>query len=595
MTFDIALTFAIVAAAVVLFATEKLRVDVIAMLVLLTVALTGLVTPTEAFAGFSNSAVITVWAVYIVSAGMLLTGVADLMGRAVLRLAGTGETRLIVLIMITCGVMSAFINNVGATAMLLPVVIGISRDTDVPISRLLIPLSFSSLLGGNMTLIGTPANILGANILIDRDLESFGFFDFVPMGLIVFAVGVVYMALLGRYLLPVRESPEDPEVLLRHLREYLAEARVAPDTTLAGETLQESGLGANYDLTVISIIRSGEALSEIHSQTRIEVEDILMLKGHAADLLRAQGELGFIIEPGANPQLVGLEQSDITVVEATLAPNSTMEGRTLEQVNFRDNYGFSALAIWRRGHIVTRRLRSLPLQFGDALLLRGPTPRLRSLRDGDEFLLLEPLHQKTLRKKKAPIAVGAMALVLILVLAADVSIATAMVLGAMVMVLTGCLTMEEAYSHIDWRTVFLVAGMLPLGTAMENTGAARYVADLMLDLAGGLGPMAVLAGIYLLAALITQPMSNAAAVVLMVPIAIDAAQGLGASVQPFVLATVIGASTSFLTPVGHKANVLVFGPGGYKFFDYTRVGAPLNVLLFVVLLLTLPLVWPLFP
>ena len=595
MTFDIALTFAIVGGAVVLFATEKLRVDVIAMLVLLTVALTGLVTPAQAFAGFSNPAVITVWAVYIVSAGMLLTGVADLMGRAVLRLAGRSETRLIVVIMITCGVMSAFINNVGATAMLLPVVIGVSRRVNVPISRLLIPLSFSSLLGGNMTLIGTPANILGANILSDRDLESFGFFDFVPTGLIVFAVGVVYMALLGRHLLPVRESPEDPEVLVRQLRSYLAEARVPPDSSLAGETLQESALGANYDLTVISIIRSGKTLSELHSQNRIDVEDILVLKGHAADLLRAQKELGFIIGPGAHPQLVGLDQADITVVEATLAPNSTMEGRTLEQVNFRDNYGFSALAIWRRGKIVRRRLRSLPLQFGDALLLRGPTHRLQSLREGDEFLLLEPLHQKALRREKAPIAVGAMGLVLILVMAGGVPIATAMVLGAMVMVLTGCLTMEEAYNHIDWRTVFLVAGMLPLGSAMANTGAAQYVADLLLDLVGGLGPMAVLAGIYLLAALITQPMSNAAAVVLMVPIAIDAAQGLGASVQPFVLATVIGASTSFLTPVGHKANVLVFGPGGYKFFDYTRVGAPLNIIIFVVLLLTLPVVWPLFP
>jgi di/tricarboxylate transporter len=593
MTFDIALTFAIVAAAVVLFATEKLRVDVVAMLVLLTVALTGLVTPSEAFAGFSNPAVITVWAVYIVSAGMLLTGVADVMGRALLRVAGASETRLVVVIMITCGVMSAFINNVGATAMLLPVVIDVSRRTGVPISRLLIPLSFSSLLGGNMTLIGTPANILGANILVERDLDSFGFFDFVPMGLIVFAVGVVYMAGLGRRLLPVRESHEDPDLVLR--RDYLSEARVPPESSLVGKTLRESALGANYDLTVISIVRSGETFSEIHSHTLIEAEDILVLKGHAADLLEAQEELGVVIGPGPNPLLVGLEQSDITVVEATLAPNTTVEGRTLEQVNFRDNFGFNALAVWRRGEVVTRRLRSLPLQFGDALLLRGPAHRLRALREGDEFLLLEPLQQKALRKEKAPIALASMVLVLILVMGAGVPIATAMVLGAMVMVLTGCLTMEEAYSHIDWRTVFLVAGMLPLGAAMENTGAARYLADLLLDLVGGMGPLAVLAGIYLLTALITQPMSNAAAVVLMVPIAIDAAQSLGANVQPFVLATVIGASTSFLTPVGHKANVLVFGPGGYKFFDYTRVGAPLTIILFAVMLVTLPVVWPLFP
>jgi len=593
MTFDIGLTLAIVGGAVVLFATEKLRVDVIALLVLLTVALTGLVTPAEAFAGFSNSAVVTVWAVYIVSAGMLLTGVADVMGQAVLRMSGTSETRLIVVIMLTCGVMSAFMNNVGATAMLLPVVIGVSRHTGVPISRLLIPLSFSSLLGGNMTLIGTPANILGANILADEGLGNFGFFDFAPMGLIVFAVGVVYMALLGRRLLPVRQSPEEPGALLSQLRDYLSEAVVSPDGHLAGGTLRESRLGADYDVTVISIVRNGIPLPELHSETRVAAGDILILKGHATGLLRAQEELGLMIGPAPESGAVELEQGDMTVIEATLAPNTSMDGRTLEQVHFRDNYGFDALAIWRRGEIVTRRLRRLPLQFGDALLLRGPRHRLRALRDGDEFLLLEPVERPPLRKSKAPIAVASMLGVVMLVMVAGVPIATAMVLGAVVMVVTGCLTMEEAYAHIDWRTVFLVAGMLPLGTAMENTGAAQYLADLLLDLVGGFGPLGVLAGIYLLSALITQPMSNAAAVVLVVPIAIDAALSLGANVEPFVLATVIGASTSFLTPVGHKANVLVFGPGGYKFFDYTRAGAPLTLIIFVAMMLTLPLIWPL--
>jgi len=595
MTFDIGLTLAIIAAALVMFATGKLRVDVIALVVLLTLALTGLVSPTEAFAGFSNPAVITVWAVYIVSAGMLLTGVADLMGNAVLRLAGTSEARLIVVIMITCGVMSAFINNVGATAMLLPVVIGLSRRTGVPISRLLIPLSFSSLLGGNMTLIGTPANILGAEIMVEQGFEGFGFFDFVPMGLIVFAVGILYMALVGRRLVPVRHSPEDPAELVRRLRDYLSEGEISPGSRLAGKTLRESRLGSDYDLMVISIVRGDRALTELHNGLRMEVGDILILRGHARGLLRAQEDLGLVIGPSPDEGEIELEVGDMTVVEATLAPNTSMEGRTLQSVLFRDIYGFDALAIWRRGEIVTRRLRSLPLQFGDALLLRGPRQRLAALRDGDEFLLLEPVERQPVRSSRAPIAVGAMALVIVLVMAAGVPIATAMLLGAMVMVVTGCLTMEEAYSHIDWRTVFLVAGMLPLGTAMQNTGAAQYLADMLLDVAGGLGPMGVLAGIFVLSALITQPMSNAAAVVLMVPIAIDAALTLGANVEPFVLATVIGASTSFLTPVGHKANVLVFGPGGYKFFDYTRVGAPLTLLIFGALMLTLPIFWPLFP
>jgi di/tricarboxylate transporter len=320
-----------------------------------------------------------------------------------------------------------------------------------------------------------------------------------------------------------------------------------------------------------------------------------MLKGRVENLMRAQDELGLAVGPDPKTELIGKGQEDIAVVEATLAHNTHMEGRTLQQVLFRDRYGFNVLAIWRRGDVITRRLRSLPLRFGDALLLQGPKQRLKALQESNEFLLLEPLERKPFRRKKAPIAAGTMGLVLLLVMLVNIPISTAMVVGAVLMVLTGCLTMDEAYSHIEWKTVFLVAGMLPLGTAMEATGTAGYLASLLLDSLGGLGPLAVLSGIYLLTALITQPMSNAAAVVLMVPIAIDTANGIGANVQPFVLATVIGASTSFLTPVGHKANVLVFGPGGYKFFDYTRVGAPLNIVIFIVMLLTLPLIWPLFP
>lgn len=593
MTFDIGLTLAIVVGAVVLFAIDKLRVDVIALIILLTLALTGLVTPTEAFAGFSNPAVITVWAVYILSAGLLLTGIADRMGRAVLRLSGESEVRLIVVIMLTCGVMSAFINNVGATAMLLPVVVGVARRTGVPLSRLLIPLSFASLLGGNMTLIGTPANILGAEIMVERGMGEFGFFDFTPTGLIVFAVGVLYMALVGRRLLPVRQSPEDPKALLQNLRDYISEGAVGPDSRLVGKTLRESRLGADFDLTVISILRNGSPVLGVDSRTRILAGDTLILKGHAAGLLRAQKELGVVFGSGLGD--IQLEDGEMTVIEATLAPNTRLEGATLASVRFRDNYGFDALAIWRRGEVVTRRLRSLPLRFGDALLLRGPRHRLSALRDSDEFVLLESVDHAPMRTSRAPIAVLSMAGVIVLVMAAGMPIATAMVLGAVTMVVTGCLTMEEAYSHIDWRTVFLVAGMLPLGTAMQTTGAAQYVADRLLDVAGSLGPLGVLGGIFLLSALITQPMSNAAAVVLMVPIAIDAALSLGANVQPFVLATVIGASTSFLTPVGHKANVLVFGPGGYKFFDYTRVGGPLTLVIFTVLMLTLPVIWPLMP
>jgi di/tricarboxylate transporter len=277
-----------------------------------------------------------------------------------------------------------------------------------------------------------------------------------------------------------------------------------------------------------------------------------------------------------------------------LAPRSRMVGRTLRNIHFRDRYGFTALAIWRQGEVITQRLRDVRLRFGDALLLRGPRHRLPALQESDDFLVLEPVMLEMRRRQKAPIAVGAMALVLVLATLADVPIALAMLIGAVAVVLGGCLTMDEAYQSIEWRSVFLIAGMLPLGMAMESTGTARFLADLITGALGSLGPLAILAGIYVLAGLITEPMSNAAATVLMVPIAIDVALGLGANPQPFVLATVIGASTSFLTPVGHQANVLVLGPGNYRFFDYTRVGALLNLAILVVTLVFLPMIWPLF-
>jgi di/tricarboxylate transporter len=594
MTPQIALTLAIIGVAIVLFATEKLRVDVIALIVLLAVALSGLVSLEEAFAGFANPAVITVWAVYIVSGGLFKTGVADILGQGILRLAGTSEVRLIAVIMLACGVMSGFMNNVGATAMLLPAVIGISRRAKVPVSRLLIPLSFSSLLGGELTLIGTPANILGTGILAERGLPTFAFFDFAPIGAIFFGTGIMYMVFVGRRLLPVRQAPDERQAA-NQLRGYVSEVRVAPDSPLVGQNLFESRLGADYELTVLAIEREGKVQMALPPDARIQTGDLLIVEGAAEQLMHAQDTLHLVIDVEKTTELgQQLDKDKAHLLEATLAPNSGMAGCTLSEMGFRSRYGFSVLAIWRYGEMITQRLRDVPLQFGDALLLQGPRHRLPGLREGNDFLVLEPVTLELRQRRKAPIAVTIMALVLALVLLAGFHISTAMVIGSLLMVLTGCLTMDEAYQKIDWRTVFLVAGMLPLGTAMETSGAARFLADLLLGAVGGLGPLAVLAGIYVLVALITQPMSNAAAVVLITPIAIDIALGIGASPKPFVLATVLGAATSFLTPVGHKANVLVFGPGGYRFFDYTRVGAPLTLILLVVTMAALPILWPLF-
>ena len=592
MTPSIALTLGIIIVAVVLFATEKLRVDVIAMLVLITLALTGLVTGADVFAGFSSPAVITVWAVYIVAGGLFRTGVADYLGRQITNLAGTSEPRLIAVIMLTCGFMSAFMNNIGAVAMLLPAVAGISRQSKIPLSRLLIPLSFASLMGGNMTLIGTPPNVLAASILSERGLDSFSFFDFTPMGSIVFLTGVLFMLFIGRHLLPMRQVSE-AQLSARELRQYVSEVRILPQSPLAGLSLLEARLGADYDLSVLGIVRDGRLDQALDRGTVVQSGDLLIVEGAVEKLIGLREQLGLAIEAEEKFELIQ-DDEDAHIFEAVLAPRSPLINTTLRRVEFRERYGFTAMAIWRQGEVITERLRDVRLRFGDVLLLKGPVHRQPALQAGNEFLVLEALQIEEPRRKKGPMAVGILALVLLLATFGGLHISLAMVIGAMLMVLSRCLTMDEAYQSIEWRSIFLIAGMLPLGVAMETTGTARLLATTMVEIAGAWGPLAILAGIYILASLVTEPMSNAAATVLIVPISIDIALTLGASPQAFVLATVIGASTSFLTPVGHQANVLVLGPGGYRFFDYTRVGLPLNILIFAVTMVFLPMLWPLF-
>jgi di/tricarboxylate transporter len=608
LTPDIALVLGVLVVAIVLFATERLRVDIISMMVLLSLLLLGLIDIDEAFSGFSSPAVITVWAIYIVSAGLFRTGVADFIGQRILNVAGTSEPRLIGTIMLTVGTMSAFMNNIGATAVLLPAVSSIARRAKTSPSRLLIPLSFGSLLGGVTTLIGTPPNLLVSNALREAGLQPFGLFDYTPMGLIVMLSGALYMVIIGRHLLPRRQAYTDLTESYR-VRDYLTEIRVLPGSPLVDKTVVESRLGQDYDLTIVGRAESQRRPPSVSSQQlpsrgrrrltmrgddHIQESDVLIVRGDLDTILKIKETQGLEIVPDVELSDAELTTENTAVAEAIISTRSELVGKTLKELEFREKYRLTVLALWRHGEPIRRKLGDVPLDFADVLLVQGRRDRINLLRTDPNFLLLEPIELERRRTRKAPFALGIFGIMLMSVTAGWLHISAAAVLGAILMVLTNCLTMEEAYEAIEWKSVFLIAGMLPMGIAMAKTGTAKFLADQIIAVVGPLGPQMIMVGLFILTTIITEFMSNAAAAVLVAPIAISAAIGLGADPRAFVMGVGLAASNSFIFPIGHQANVLVFGPGGYKFFDFTRVGLPLTLLIWGLMVFFLPLFWPLY-
>jgi di/tricarboxylate transporter len=602
MTSDIALMLTILGIAILLFVVDWLRVDIVALLILLALILTGLITPTEAFAGFSSPAVITVWAIFIVSGGLFHTGVANLVGDRLLKLAGKSVSRLTGLIMGTVGLMSGVMNNVGATAVLLPAVVSIARRVRISPSRLLMPLAFGSLLGGMTTLIGTPPNILVSDALRMAGLEPFSLFDFAPVGLAVMLAGMAYMLLVGRLFLPDRdpveqlaraEGPEVDLVDFYRLGERLFRARIPHGSPLIGKTLADSELRQNFELSVIGIERRNESRLDVNKDTVLRRGDILLIEGMVDNLVWAEATGQVEVQPEVGVDDRDLQSEAITITEVILSPHSRLVGKTLAEIQFREKYRQSVLAILRDGRPRRTGLVDLPLRFGDTLLVQGTRQSARMLQREPDFVVLTGGGEEgIMRPGKAPLAAALLLVMLVPVVAGWLPIAAAALLAGVLMVLSGCLTMDEAYQAIEWQAVFLVAGTLPLGIAMEKTGTAQFLSRLMVDAVGSLGPTGLLVGFYVLTNLLTQFMSNAASTVLIAPIAISAAQQIGADPRSLLIAVAIAASAGFLTPVAHQSNVLVMNPGGYRFGDFLKVGLPLSLVVLLVLLLVLPLVWP---
>lgn len=594
MNFDIALTLLILILAIILFATERIRADLVALLVLLAVLLTGLVTVEEAFSGFSNPAVITVWAIYIVSASLTHTGIADYMGKYLGKVAGTGEARLIFVLMLAVGGMSAFMNNIGAAAVMLPVTVALGKRANVAVSKLLIPLAFGSLLGGITTLIGTPPNLLTSAALIEAGLEPFSLFDFTPLGLIILFSSLIYMLLIGRRLLPGYSATHihgEDLVQEYHLRDYLAEVHVLPKSPYIGKTFSETQLGEKAGLTIMGVQRNDQtAFGPIHNM-HIESGDILFVEGQHEHILKLEETGGISILPETIRD-ADLKSPEATVAEIVVSQLARFTGQNLEEMNFRSRYGLTVLAIWRNEEPIIGRLSKVPLQLGDTLLVHGRRERIEDLRDDNSFLLLRPPDGPSPRLNKAPINLIIFVSMISLVAFGILHIATAAVLGAAISVLTGCLSMDEAYKSVEWKSVFLIAGMLPLGIAMETTGTAQLLSDGIITLTGDYGPRGVMLGIFILTGVLTAFMSNAAAAVLIAPIAIQTAYSQGVDPHAYVMGVALAASCAFVTPIGHQVCILVYGPGGYRFSDFTRVGVPLTLLIWVLMLIFLPVFWP---
>jgi di/tricarboxylate transporter len=601
MSTEAIITFAILGVSILLFMSERLSPDLVALLVAAALGISGVLTAQEAFSGFSRSAIIIITAILILADGLERAGISEQVGNLILRVAGNGEAHLVLTVTLAAAFLSLFMNNIAAASVLLPAVLGAGRKSGVHRSRLLMPLAFGTLLGGMATLF-TTTNIVASSLLREQGLHGFGVLDFAGVGIPLVIVGVSYMALWGRKLLPAprdelqtARSPRKDLIEVYDLNDYLFRARVPAGSPLVHQPLGESGFREKYGVTVAGIKRGRTSIWEPPMDLSFQPDDVLVLAGEMEELLVRGVEDELEILPLSKWQTQDLGSANIALAEAMLAPRSRLIGQTLGGVHFHKRYGLTVLAIWRAGSQIYVGLHDQVLQLGDALLVQGPRERLALLKDDPDLILLTGKEEETPKsvKSKGWVALAIFVGTLLLAAVGPLPVAEVMLCGALGMVLLRVLTIEQAYQAIEWRLVFLVAGMLPLGIAMAKTGAASLLANWLVRGLGSAGPLAMLTGLMILTILLSQAMKGAAVAAVMVPIAVQAAQQIGADPRSLSMGVALATSMAFVTPLGHPVNILVMGEGGYRFRDYMRVGLPLTVLLFFVVLVVLPRIWPL--
>lgn len=598
---EIVLVLIIVVIAVALFVSERYPSALVAMMVLAVLMLVALLQPLlpwikagrwitleEGVSGFSNPATIVVAAMFVLSAGLQSTGAITWLGPW---LARTARYPLLLAfgMMAVVALVSAFINNTAAVAIFLPIVLTACARSGMAPSRLLIPLSYASQFGGVCTLIGTSTNLLVSSISERNGHGAFHLFEFAPLGLILAVAGLAYLLLFSRWLLP--ERPSRNLVQSYQVADYVAELRVTAASGLVGRTVEESQIGQTSGIRLLAALRQGQPVWPT-PEKQLQPGDLLLVQAHAADLMALRTKWNLESEHEFRFAGNALRDQEMRLAEAVVAPRSWLIGQTLAEVDFHRRFSCMVLGVQSGDTVVSERLDTLRLKFGDALLLLGPREEVARLRGDPGFLMLDRVDEPALRRSKIPLALGIFATVVVLAAFNVVPILASAIFGCVALVATRCLSIEDACEAIDWRVIFLLAGALPLGLALEKSGAAAVIAQGTVALTSPFGPWATLAVVYLLTAVLTEFMSNSATAVLLAPVALAVAASLGVDSRPLLMAVCFAASTSFCTPVGYQTNAMVQHPGGYRFVDYLKVGLPLNVLFWLISVWFIPKFWP---
>jgi di/tricarboxylate transporter len=586
---QILLMLGAVLAAGVLFSRDRIPTDVTALGLLLFLILTGLLPSEKAFAGFGSDVVVMMLGLLVIMAALARTGVTDLAGRAILRWTDGGVNQFLLVVMIAAVALGAFMSNTAATAFFLPIVIGLARRAKISAAKLLMPLAFASILASSITLISTSTNIIVSGLMIEYGMPPMGMFELTPVGLPIAIVGVAYMFLLGRHLVPDRIPAEQVEDLSARL--YLTEILILPDSSLIGKTLSESGMGRDLDLTVLWIVRGKARYLVPRATTRLEEDDVLLVEGGRQNILHVKEVAGIGIKADVELSDPHLQTEDISLTEGILLPGSPLIGRTLKGLRFREQYGLQVLAINRHGERLARKMSRIRLRMGDVLVVQGDRARIAALERYGTFRILGSIEEMGLNRERAPRAIAIFGGVLAVAAFNVVSLPVAMLLGALLVFATRCITPEEAYSQINWKVLILIASMLGLGAAMEATGTAEFLAGQVVRLMGHSQPVGLLTAFFVMTVLLTQPMSNQSAAVVILPIAIQTATQLGLNPRSFAMMIAVGASCSYLTPL-EPSCLLVYGPGRYRFADFIKVGAIPTVLIYIISIILVPMFWP---